>query len=119
MFKSLKIVDSRIYDLKSKIAVYDDLENPSNFALKLKKTEQEKLLVVQQIKGDLEVLKIIIKKKVNVQYLIYAIKHKNNNDDMLQYYNSIMKKCYKLSMMEFLKITRFLENNELVFVYDI
>lgn len=71
-----------------------------------------RLVSLQQIKQDLEILKIILEKKVDVSYLTHALVSYDSLEDVLNCYNCSMP-CYQLTMEELLNLKQWLEENEL------
>ena len=66
---------------------------------------------LETIKQDLEVLKIILEKKVDVSYLTHALVSYDSLEDVLNCYNCSMP-CYQLTMEELLNLKQWLEVNE-------
>lgn len=72
----------------------------------------EEVEELEQIKQDLEILKIILEKNVDVSYLTHALVSYDSLEDVLNCYNCSMP-CYQLTMEELLNLKQWLEENEL------
>ena len=67
---------------------------------------------LKEIKQDLEVLEIIRNKRVNVAELVGELIYFDNDEDVLEDYNSILCKGRKLTLTELLKLKQWLEVNK-------
>lgn len=67
---------------------------------------------LEQIKQDLEVLEIIKEKRVNVDLLNVCLEEYDNNEKVIDIYNSFVRDERKLTMEELLKLKQWLEENE-------
>ena len=67
---------------------------------------------LEQIKQDLEVLEIIKEKRVNVDLLNVCLEEYDNDEKVIDIYNSFVRDERKLTMEELLKLKQWLEVNE-------
>ena len=104
--KSLEIVNQLQNNFNECFSRYDvrtmQFVNPNFFAKEW-----------EQIKADLEVLEIIRNKDVNIKLLESYIKEELENDEyILECYNSHLETYRKLTMEELLKLKQWLEENK-------
>ena len=106
---SLEIVNKNL-EHKIKCAKLFENKMESNEFLNALLDEIDEL---QQIKQDLEVLEIIRKKKVDMEYLnnLITIKPKLSETKLLDKYNYLQKIELRLTLEELLKLKQWLEKN--------
>lgn len=111
--KSLEIVNDKIAELKDTYQHYTAVEKDkvkSSFA----KFDIEQF---QQIKQDLEVLEIIYKKRIAMEYLWFLYDYykdfTNGINYMLEKINEHQDETRKLTMEELLKLKQWLERGNL------
>lgn len=67
---------------------------------------------LKEIKQDLEILEIIRNKRVNVAELVGELIYFDNDEDVLEDYNSILCKGRQLTLTELLKLKQWLDDNK-------
>ena len=113
--KSLEIINKDLQDFEKALENYKKRKAINNEEVDEEYIKQmtKEIENYKQIKQDLEVLEIIRKKDVNIKLLKSYIKEELENDeDILECYNSHLETYRQLTLEELLKIKQWLEENE-------